>query len=175
MKRIASVIAAGAALTACGTQPIGPPLAPTPYPPPYPSASVFREQDFAWSTQPGTGRIEGVLAYHAGGGPYTCKDVILAPETPWSRARMRALYLSSTAAAVPVEEVRARTTEEHAQQYAHYARQTSCDAGGGFTFSNLPNGAWYVITVATPVGGGARMALMRRVSTYGDVSHVVLR
>jgi hypothetical protein len=136
---------------------------------------MFREQDFAWSTQPGPSRIEGALAYRAGGGRYTCKDVILAPETPWSRARMRALYLSTTASAVPVDEVRARTTEEHAQQYARYARQTTCDEAGRFFFLDLPEGGWFVITVATPVGGGARMAIMRRVETNGDTVRVVLR
>ena len=39
----------------------------------------------------------------------------------------------------------------------------------------LPDGAWYVITVAAPVGGGERMAVMRRVETNGDTVKVVLR
>jgi hypothetical protein len=32
-----------------------------------------------------------------------------------------------------------------------------------------------VITVATPVGGGEQMAVMRRVETHGALVHVVLR
>jgi hypothetical protein len=170
MKRIVSVIVAAAALAACETAPVGPPTAHAP-------AATFRENDFAWSTGPGAGRIFGVLAYHDEGRRYTCKGegVILAPETPWSRARMRALYLSTTSAALPVDEVRARTPPEHGAEYAHYARQTTCDADNHFAFHDLPNGAWYVITVATPLGGGQRIAVMRRVVTDGGDDQVVLR
>jgi hypothetical protein len=170
MKRIVSVIVAAASLAACETAPVGPPAV---YAPP----AGFRESDFAWSTTPGAGRILGALAYRGEGRRYTCKGegVILAPETPWSRARMRALYLSTTSAALPVDEVRARTPPEHGAEYARYARQTTCDADNRFTFHDLPNGAWYVITVATPVSGGQRMAVMRRVVTDGGDDQVVLR
>ena len=172
MKRIASVLAAAASLAACETAPVGPPV-PPPYPPPPPPGAVFREQDFAWSTEPGSGRIDGVLAYRGGG--YTCNDVILAPETPWSRARMRALYLSTRAAAEPADEVRARTPPEHAREYAAYAKVAHCDAAGRFVFANLPDGGWYVITVATPVAGGTRIAVMRHVVTTGGPVRVALR
>lgn len=176
MKRIASVIAALVALSACETGPSGPPIASPGYPPPPPPASLFRDQDFAWSTQPGTGSIDGVLAYRGDGGAYTCNDVILAPETPWSRARMHALYLSATAADVPVDQVRARTNEdEQAREYQRYARRTRCDAAGRFVFEGLPDGGWFVITVATPAAGGARMAIMRRLTTGGGPVRVVLR
>jgi hypothetical protein len=177
MKRIVSALAAAtlaaATLAACETAPLGPPV-PPPYLPPPPPGAEFREQDFAWSTQPGAGRIDGVLAY--GGGGFTCTNVILAPETPWSRARMRTLYLSTTAAAEPADEVRARTPPEHAREYAAYAKVAHCDATGRFAFANLPDGGWYAITVANPVGGGgARIAVMRHVVTAGGPVRVVLR
>jgi hypothetical protein len=44
-----------------------------------------------------------------------------------------------------------------------------------FSFTGLPDGAWYVITVAAPVGGGERIAVMRRVVTHGDLVRVILR
>ena len=88
---------------------------------------------------------------------------------------MRVLYLSNTAAAMPVEQVQQRTPPEHNQDYASYARRTTCDASNKFSFTGLPDGAWYVITVATPPAGGERIAVMRRVETHGDTVHVTLR
>jgi hypothetical protein len=75
---------------------------------------------------------------------------------------------------VPVDDVRARTPAE-ANDYARYARRASCNPTGHFSFAGLPDGAWYVITVAAPVGGGQRIAVMRRVETHGDPVRVVLR
>jgi hypothetical protein len=88
---------------------------------------------------------------------------------------MRVLYLSTTAAAMPADDVRARTPPEHGNEYARYARHATCDALGHFSFANLPGGAWYAITVATPDGGGTRMAVMRRVEVHGDTVKVLLR
>ena len=167
------------ALAACQSgPPMGPPVstpiyAPPPPPPPSNSGG-FRDSDFGWSTGSGTGQIVGVLAYKGDAARYACQDVVLTPETPWSRARMRMLYLSTTASAVPVEDVRTRTPAE-SNNYAKYARRAQCNAAGRFSFTGLPDGGWYVITVAAPVGGGERMAVMRRVETHGDTVKVVLR
>jgi hypothetical protein len=145
-------------------------------PPPYSPPDAYRDADFAWSTGVGTGRVVGVMAFKsAAAARYTCQTVVLAPETPWSRARMRMLYLSTTSAEIPSDDVKSRTSPEHAQQYARYVRQAPCDATGHFAFAGLPDGAWYVITVAAPVGGGVRMAVMRRVETNGDTVRVILR
>ena len=178
MWKIVGVILAVSALAACGEGPSFGPPAPAPInappPPPPPSNGGFRDSDFGWSTAPGTGEIVGALAYKGAAAHYTCQDVVLTPETPWSRARMRMLYLSATASAVPVEDVRNRTPAE-SNNYAKYARRAECNATGHFSFSGLPDGAWYVITVAAPVGGGPRMAVMRHVETNGDTVRVVLR
>ncbi|HTX49732.1 MAG TPA: hypothetical protein VME40_10115 [Caulobacteraceae bacterium] len=177
MKRIILVALAASTLAACETG--GPNVGPAPpsgpaYIPPSGGNEAFRDSDFAWSTASGSGAIDGVLAYNGPGGRYTCSDVILAPETPWSRARMRILYLSTTQAAMPVDDVKARTPPEHSTDYARYARKASCDANGDFSFTGLPNGSWYVITVATPANG-TRMAVMRRVTTNGGTVRVTLR
>lgn len=178
MRRILASVLATLALAACADQPLMP-LAPVPAyappPPPPPSPDAYRDADFAWSTGVGTGKIVGVLAYKGDEPHYGCQTVVLAPETPWSRERMRALYLSTTSADVPSQDVKARTPAEHAAQYARYVRQAPCDAAGHFTFSGLPNGAWYVITVAAPAGNGVRMAVMRRIETHGDTMRLVLR
>ena len=177
MKRMILIALAASALAACesgGGASVGPaPSGPAYTPPSSGGNEAFRDSDFAWSTGAGSGAINGVLAFSGPGGKYTCSDVILAPETPWSRARMHILYLSTTQAAMPVDDVKGRTPPEHSADYQRYARKTSCDANGAFSFSGLPNGAWYVITVATPANG-TRMAVMRRVTTNGGTIHVTL-
>lgn len=172
MKRLLLIALACAGLAACEEAPLTGP-APTGPPPPPPNG--FRAADFAWALGGGPDVIQGVMSYRGAGGRYVCQDVVLAPETPWSRARMRMLYLSDVSAALPVEDVKSRTTPEHAAEYARYARHATCDAAGRFAFPNLPDGAWYVITVATPAAGGPKIAVMRRVETHGGPVRVVLR
>lgn len=137
-----------------------------------PSASVFRPGDFSWSAVPGKGRIEGQLAYRGSeGGRYTCAGagVVLTPETLWSRRRMTILYNSPDRAALPADEVRARTPSAPSGDYSAFVRRTTCDANDRFSYTGLPNGAWFLITVAKPAAGtkGPDMAVMRRVETRG--------
>ena len=173
MKRFLLIASACAGLAACEEAQLAGP-GPTVGPPPPPSGA-FRAADFGWSLSGGPDLIDGVLAYRGAGGRYTCSDVVLAPETPWSRERMRTLYLSTTSAALPVDDVKSRTTPEHGAEYARYARHASCDAAGRISFTNLPDGAWYVITVATPAAGGSKIAVMRRAETHGGAVRIVLR
>ena len=162
--------ALGAALallvTACAPT-MGPPPPPGQ---PAPSPTVFRPEDFSWSAVPGRNRIDGRLIYRQGATRYTCSGagVVLTPETPWTRRRMSILYSSPDAAALPADEVRARTPSAPNDDYSSFVRRTTCDAADRFSFSNLPDGAWFVITVARPqAGGGESIAIMRRVVTRG--------
>lgn len=154
---------AAAALAACA------PVTPSPSaggPRPAPGPAPFRAADFAWSTAPGAGRIDGRVNHRAGQVRYSCSGagVVLTPETPWSRRRMTILYRSPDRAALPSEEVRARTPSAPSGDYSAFVKRTTCDANSRFSFSGLPNGAWYVITIARPVGGaGPELAMMRRV------------
>jgi hypothetical protein len=181
MKRTLLILLAGASLAACTTT-SGPSGGPPPPPPPPesgppPSANVFRTQDFAWSTVPGRASLNGTMAYRAGATRYSCQggDVKLTPETPWSRRRMTILYGSPTYAAVPVDTVRARTPSAPTGDYANFVRTATCDAQNHFTFTGLPDGAWFVITLAKPVGtDGAPVAVMRRVETRGGPRAVLL-
>jgi hypothetical protein len=129
--------------------------------------AAFRTTDFAWSKAVGKARIDGQLTYAAAGKAFSCTDgaVVLTPETPWVRRRMMILYNSDDASALPADEVRGRTPPERSQDYSAFVRRTKCDATGHFSFTDLPDGAWFVITVAKPVVPGASrdMAIMRRV------------
>jgi hypothetical protein len=160
-------------LAACAEAPLGPV---TPGSSAAGGKPLFEAQDFAWSTAAGTGAIAGALTYHQGDIHYDCKggDVLLTPETPWSRDRMLTLYGSADRATAPVSEIRARAANASPGDYARFVRKTTCDNFNRFTFSGLPNGAWYVITVAKPSNGGEAMALTRRVVLRGDLKTVTL-
>jgi hypothetical protein len=137
-----------------------------------PENGAFRAGDFAWSQASGRNIVAGTLAYRPAGKRYTCSGatVILTPETPWSRRRMVALYRSDLRAALPTDEVRARTPQAPPGDSGPFLKRATCDNNDHFSFSGLPDGGWYVITVAKPVGaanGAGSMALMRHVMTRG--------
>ena len=185
MKRLALIAVFATTLAACAEQPLGPSGPPSGASPLYAPGSgytpgtgaVFRARDFAWSASRGDGSIVGTLAYRPGGVRYSCErgDVILTPETAWTRRRMVILYGSPVAAAVPLEIVRARTPSAPSGDYASYAKKTTCDGANHFSFDGLPNGGWFVITLARPVDGpGEPIAVMRRVETRGGQRTVTL-
>jgi len=182
--RFALVLLAAAGLVGCATDgtTTGSAPAPTagaaprPAPAPSPTQSAggdesFKKADFAWSAAAGKGEIEGQLVFKQGNVAFSCVDlgVALTPETPWVRRRMQILYNSADRAALPADEVRARTPPERNQDYTSYVKRATCDAAGHFAFNGLADGAWYVITVARPVAPatGAGIAIMRRVQVKG--------
>lgn len=163
--RLISASAALLLVAACA-----PTMGPPPPPPPGTggpaSAGVFRAEDFSWSAVPGTGRVDGRLVFKSGQTRYTCAGagVVLTPETPWTRRRMTILYKSPDRAALPADEVRARTPSAPSGDYSAFVKRTVCDSNSAFSFSGLANGAWFVITVAKAVdGAGPDIAVMRRV------------
>jgi hypothetical protein len=130
----------------------------------------FRASDFAWSKAPGRNALVGQVTYRAGSTRYGCggSPVVLTPETPWSRKRIGVLYLSTERAALPIEDVRGRSDAAPPGNSEPYVRKVTCDAASHFSFSGLPDGAWFVVVPAKPVGGGGpTLALMRRVVTHG--------
>ena len=91
MIRTLMVVLAAASLAACETDNgggPGPSTGPAYTPNSGGGPEAFRDSDFAWSQGSGGGSIAGQFAYTGPGGRYTCTDVVLAPETPWSRARI---------------------------------------------------------------------------------------
>ncbi|HEY3796765.1 MAG TPA: hypothetical protein VGL58_00295 [Caulobacteraceae bacterium] len=176
MNRALIIILASAALAGCetgGGGAPGPSSGPMYAPNSGAGAEAFRAEDFAWSQASGGGEVDGVVAYKTG---YTCTGgtVVLTPETPWSRARMRTMYNSDSGSAMSVGDVHPAPAE-HATEYQQYARRTTCDANNAFRFTGLPSGAWFVVTVATPTGGGDKVAIMRRVVTNGGVVSLKLQ
>lgn len=176
MKPALPLVLTALTLAACANTPMGP-QAPPMFEGSAASAGEFRPADFAWSTAGGGSSISGTLAYRDGPVHYSCEggDVVLAPETPWSRRRMIILYGSATAAAVPVSIVRARTPSAPSGDYARFARHATCGGANHFVFDNLPSGAWFVITLAKAENGrGEGIAVTRRVETHGGPRSVTL-
>jgi hypothetical protein len=183
MKGVVMAVAATLVLAACEETPMGPeattPTGPAP-PSSYgaiPPPSAFNPQEFAWSAERGSGSISGTFGYHRGPVRFICQgeDVLLIPETPWSRRRMIILYGSANAAAIPVSIVRARSPSAPTGDYARYVRRTTCDADNHFGFDDLPVGPWYVVTVGRPAeGGGEPIAVTRRVEIGGGPRTVSL-
>ena len=160
-------LALGVFASACASPSLGPP---PPGPPPTQSLA-FDAADFGWSQRAGPNVVAGQVVYRQGVIRYTCagSSVVLTPETAWSRSRMAALYGSTERAALPTDEVRARTPNAPAGDAGPYVRRTTCDDADQFAFAGLADGTWYAITIARPVANpkGASMALMRRVTVRG--------
>lgn len=150
---------------------------PPPPPPPAAPAPSFSANEFDWSAQRGSAGIRGLADFLRDGRHYTCagQAAVLTPDAPYSRGRIEQLYGSADHAALPVDEVRSRQSNRPSDAYSAYVRHAACDAQGHFAFQGLPAGGWFVIVVASPVGGGQAMALMRRVETRpGLVRNLVL-
>ena len=165
---LAGALAAAALVSACSPS-LGPP--PPSAPPPVVVGSAnFSAADFAWSQRPGGNIIAGKVAYRQGAIRFTCAgaSVVLTPETAWSVRRMQALYGSVERAALPSDEVRARTPRAPPGDAGPYVRRTTCDEADQFAFGGLPDGAWYAITIVKPVGvTGPNVALMKRIVVRG--------
>jgi len=164
--RILAAAALLGLLTACAPT-LGPAPPRTSRPPP--PTTDFRAADFAWAQVPGRNALVGRLAFRQGAVAYNCANasVILTPETPWSRRRMAVLYKSDVRSALPSDEVRARTPQAPPGNSDPFIKRTTCDATNHFSFTGLPDGAWYVVTIGRPAAGGQSMAFMRRVTTRG--------
>jgi len=135
-----------------------------------PADATFRASDFAWSQVPGRNTLSGALG-HAGPVRYTCNGatVVLTPETPWAARRMQVLYKSNDRAALAVDDVRSRQKLAPPGDSNPYVKRATCDAADHFSFTNLPDGAWYVVTLAKPLSApnAVQIAIMRRVVTRG--------
>jgi hypothetical protein len=167
-----SAALAGLALLVSACAPsLGPPPPGFPRPRTTPSAPTFSAADFAWSKAAGHNSIVGKLTYRQGQTKFSCAGagVVLTPETPWSRRRMAVLYGPGERAALPAAEVRSRTSSAPAGDPGPFVKRTTCDANSGYSFFGLPDGAWYVIALARPVGQprAEGLAVMRRVVTKG--------
>jgi hypothetical protein len=170
--RARQIVAALALLTPlAGCEPMyGPPPPGRSVAPPPSESAAFSAADFGWSKVTGRNILAGTLGAHPGPVRYSCngQTVVLTPETPWARRRMSVLYRSAERAALPTDDVRSRAAQAPPGDSEPYVRRALCDQTDHFSFTGLPDGAWFVVTLAKPVSGaGPSLALMQRVVTRG--------
>lgn len=102
-----------------------------------------------------------------GGGIVTCagSDVRLIPATDYAKERMRIIYATTGDFGVRRGTAQARL-ETSVDDYLKYQKLTRCDAQGNFTFENVANGEFFVITtvrweVSHAAQGGSMMHRVR--------------
>jgi hypothetical protein len=158
VRPLAAAVLLAAAVAACAPLPPAGGFGPPP--------GAFNVQDFAWSARGGQASVEGRITYAAEGRRHACiRTAALTPDTPYTRARFQRLYGSTNSAAIPASVVRARTVPDPNADYQQYVREAPCQ-DGRFSFTGLPDGAWFVIAPVR-AEGGEPIALMRRVTTRG--------
>jgi hypothetical protein len=166
---LAGALTLAALVSACASPSLGPP--PPSAAPVIVGSATFSAADFAWSQRGGGNVIAGRVTYKQGPTRFTCagSSVVLTPETAWSIRRMEALYGSAERAALPADEVRARTSRAPPGDAGPFVKRTTCDDADQFAFGGLADGAWYAITIARPVGDprAPSVALMKRVVVRG--------
>ena len=168
-RQIAAALALLTPLAACEPSLGPPPPGRTVVAPPSESAT-FNAADFAWSKVTGRNILAGTLLVRPGAVRYSCngQTVVLTPETPWARRRMSVLYRSAERAALPTDDVRSRASLAPPGDSEPFVRRALCDQTDHFSFTGLPDGAWFVVTLAKPVSDtNASLALMQRVVTRG--------
>jgi hypothetical protein len=166
---LAALGLAGALLAACEEMPLTPPpLTPPPPPPPPPTPA----EEFAWSTQHGNNALAVTMAYRPGGQLWSCagQTEALMPETSYSRSRILTLYGSAERAVLDTTTVRARSAANTGADYGQYVRTAACDAQDMFSFTGLPDGAYFVIAQVhqvRPANPAGQKVVMQRVEVAG--------
>jgi hypothetical protein len=167
-----AVLAASFLLASCASTSSSPPktaAVASPEPPRSPTA------EFDWSNAPGTNKLTGTVAYAPDRrSHWSCRNesVVLMPDTPTTRARVTALYGSTSFAVRPVEEVKTKSASLGDVSFTSFIKHTDCDASGNFGFDGLPDGSWFLVARANRAHSRSSsvddaVAILQRVTLSG--------
>jgi len=114
-------------------------------------------------TQPGANIVSGsALIRQNGGGIVTCAglSIMLIPHTAYAAERIRAIYGNTERGSNPIQRQLQFVPDD--TRYLQITRQTVCDAQGKFTFNDVADGRFYLISVinwrvGNAVQGGSLM------------------
>lgn len=129
-------------------------------------------------TRKGVNMISGsALIRQNGGGVVTCAGlpVLLVPQTAYATERVRAIYGNTNRGYNPI--TRRLAFSPDPSTYMQMTRETLCDAQGNFSFPDVADGSFYVIsviswTVANSPQGGSLMQFVN--VSDGQSQQVVL-
>lgn len=114
--------------------------------------SRFDPAEIAWFSRRGTNTIEGTaIARSYRGAVKTCaaQTVTLFPVSTYASERMTALYGNAKEGFNPVTAGRPADFEGDDPAYHEAARTMRCDGRGRFAFSELADGAYFVVAEVT--------------------------
>jgi hypothetical protein len=144
--------------------------------------SRFDPAEVGWFAGRGTNTISGSAIVRSDRGTVkTCAAlaVVLFPVSAYARERMRYLYGSEEEGFNPLLGGRPADFGGDNLRYLQTARTSRCDAKGRFSFRELPDGDYYVVTTVTWHEGHFTLdqggSLMLRVQvTTGETREILL-
>lgn len=123
-----------------------------------------------WARKSGANSVSGIALIEARGTRHTCAGTSahIIPDSAYARARMTAIF-GNTTRGMRAASLGAEKFERDDPLYVSTLRTTRCDPSGGFSFSRVPDGIWYVTSSvkwqgSSQVEGGS---MMRRVELRG--------
>ena len=123
-----------------------------------------------WARRSGANTVSGIALIKAGGTNHTCagQSALLIPDSAYARARMTAIFGNATKG-MRAASLGAAKFERDDSLYVSSLRTTRCDSSGSFSFTQVPDGVWYVTSSvkwqAGPQAEGGSM--MQRVELRG--------
>lgn len=123
-----------------------------------------------WARRSGANTVSGIALIKAGNTNHTCagQSAILIPDSAYARARMTAIF-GNASKGMRAASLGAAKFERDDPLYVSSLRTTRCDSSGSFSFTQVPDGVWYVTSsvkwqAGTQAEGGS---MMQRVELRG--------
>ena len=167
IKQLVLALTAAAALSGCAL----------PQQKPIAIHASFNADEASALARPGVNMVSGsALIRQNGGGVVTCAGlpILLVPQTAYATERMTSIYGNAQRGYNSVN--RKITFTPDPSTYMQMTRQTLCDAQGNFSFPDVADGSFYVISAITWAVGYAAQggSLMQAVSVSGGQSQQVV-
>jgi hypothetical protein len=119
---------------------------------------IYQPTSTAWSTQPGSNTVTGQAMFTTlTGETRDCAGmtVRLVPDSGYARQRFMELYGSDVSGVSNGLVFNKYGPDLSDPRYLIASKTTTCDASGKFSFDNVANGTWYVVSNVVWAGDSA--------------------